>query len=45
VDAGDAALNRGAPNVDGVAPRVALNWFHRVRTACPMPEVIRPQEA
>ena len=45
VDFGDTALNRGAPNVDGVAPRVALNWFHRVRDGVPMPEVIRRQEA
>jgi hypothetical protein len=45
VDAGDAALDRGAPNVDGEAPRVALNWFHRLHDGAPLTEVIRPQEA
>ena len=45
VDSGDAALGRGAPNVDGAAPRVALNWFHRVRDGLPLTEVIRSQEA
>jgi hypothetical protein len=45
VDSGDAAQNRGAPNVDGAAPRVALNWFHRVRDGVPLAEVIRRQGA
>jgi hypothetical protein len=30
VDAGDAADSRGAPNVDGEAPRVATGWFRHV---------------
>jgi hypothetical protein len=30
VDAEDVALGRGAPNVDGAAPHVALSWFHSV---------------
>jgi hypothetical protein len=30
VDADDVATGRGAPNVDGAAPRVAVEWFHRV---------------
>ncbi|QIN81867.1 hypothetical protein GBA63_03845 [Rubrobacter tropicus] len=30
VDAGDAAAGRGAPNVDGEAPRVAWDWFRHV---------------
>jgi len=31
VDAEDTALNLGAPNVDGEAPRVALEWFRGAR--------------
>ena len=30
-DGGDAAEGRGAPNLDGEAPRVPLEWFRRVR--------------
>jgi hypothetical protein len=30
VDAGDATDGRGAPNVDGEAPRVATGWFRHV---------------
>jgi hypothetical protein len=45
VDAGDAALDRGAPNVDGAAPRVALNWFNRAHDGTPLTEVIRSQQA
>jgi hypothetical protein len=30
VDAVDLAAGRGAPNLDGAAPRVALEWFRRV---------------
>lgn len=37
VDAGDAALNAGAPNVDGGAPRVALEWFRDVVDGTPLP--------
>lgn len=45
VDTGDAALDRGAPNVDGAAPRVALDWFRRLRDGVPLTEVIRSGEA
>jgi len=31
VDAGDEADGRGAPNLDGEAPRVARDWFRQVR--------------
>ncbi len=30
MDFGDAADDRGAPNVDGEAPRVATGWFRHV---------------
>jgi hypothetical protein len=45
VDTGDAATGRDAPNVDGAAPRVALNWFHRVRDGVPLAEPVRPRKA
>lgn len=45
VDAIDAALDRGAPNLDGEAPRVALNWFSHVHDGVPLTEVVRPREA
>ncbi|HEV8045458.1 MAG TPA: hypothetical protein VGP38_09775, partial [Rubrobacter sp.] len=37
VDAGDAADGRGAPNVDGEAPRVASGWFRHVDDGTPLP--------
>ncbi len=37
VDAGDAADGRGAPNLDGEAPRVALDWFRHVDDGTPLP--------
>jgi len=40
VDAGDAALNVGAPNVDGEAPRIASGWFRGVLDGTPLPEVM-----
>ena len=36
-DAGDAAGGRGAPNVDGEAPRVAAGWFCHVDDGTPLP--------
>jgi hypothetical protein len=45
VDAGDAADGRGAPNVDGEAPRVASGWFRHVEDGTPLPAVdrVRPR--
>jgi hypothetical protein len=40
VDAGDAADDRGAPNVDGEAPRVASGWFRHVEDGTPLPPAI-----
>ncbi|HEV2093411.1 MAG TPA: hypothetical protein VGR18_09635 [Rubrobacter sp.] len=47
VDAGDAADGRGAPNVDGEAPRVASGWFRHVEDGTPLPAVarVRPRGA
>ena len=39
VDTGDAADGRGAPNLDGEAPRVASGWFHHVGDGTPLPAV------
>ena len=39
VDAGDAADGRGAPNLDGEAPRVASGWFRHVQDGTPLPAV------
>ncbi len=39
VDTGDAADGRGAPNVDGEAPRVASGWFRSVGDGTPLPAV------
>jgi hypothetical protein len=36
VDPADVAASRGAPNVDGAAPRVALEWFRRVSDDSPL---------
>ncbi len=41
VDAGDAADGRGAPNVDGEAPRVAGDWFRHVLDDTPLTAVVR----
>ena len=41
VDAGDAADGRGAPNVDGEAPRVASGWFRHVEDGTPLPAIDR----
>jgi len=38
-DAEDAADGRGAPNVDGEAPRVASGWFHHVGDGTPLPAI------
>ncbi|CAA9428880.1 MAG: hypothetical protein AVDCRST_MAG03-3090 [uncultured Rubrobacteraceae bacterium] len=47
VDAGDAADGRGAPNVDGEAPRVASGWFRHVEDGATLPEIshVRPGSA
>ena len=47
VDAGDAADGRGAPNVDGEAPRVASGWFRHVEDGTPLPAIdrLRPRGA
>ncbi len=37
VDADDAAAGRGAPNVDGEAPRVASDWFRHPDDGTPLP--------
>jgi len=47
VDAGDATEGRGAPNVDGEAPRVASGWFRHVEDGATLPEIprVRPRGA
>jgi hypothetical protein len=40
VDARDAAGGRGAPNVDGAAPRVALDWFRCAVDGTPLCRVV-----
>jgi len=40
VDAGDAAVGRGAPNVDGEAPRVASGWFRHVDDGTLLPAAV-----
>jgi hypothetical protein len=40
VDARDVTEDRGAPNVDGAAPRVALHWFHQVHDGRPLPDAL-----
>ena len=42
VNVDDAASGRGAPNVDGAAPRVAFDWFRRVEDGTPLPQIITP---
>jgi hypothetical protein len=40
-DAEDEAAGRGAPNLDGEAPRVALGWFRRMEgDLLPLPEAL-----
>ncbi|MBA3424347.1 MAG: hypothetical protein H0U04_07320 [Rubrobacter sp.] len=39
VDTGDVADGRGAPNLDGEAPRVASGWFRSVGDGTPLPAV------
>ncbi|MGB3681565.1 MAG: hypothetical protein WA990_03680 [Rubrobacteraceae bacterium] len=38
VDVRDAASGAGAPNVDGDAPRTAMEWFYRVEDGTPLPK-------
>lgn len=40
VDVGDVAAGRGAPNVDGAAPRVATGWFRHVLEGTPLSRII-----
>ena len=44
VDAGDAALNVGAPNVDGEAPRTASGWFRGILDGKLLPEVMAARD-
>jgi hypothetical protein len=44
VDAGDVADDRGAPNVDGDAPRVAKDWFRHVDDGTPLTAVVGGDE-
>ena len=44
VDAGDAAAKRGAPNVDGAAPRIASDWFRHVLDDTPLPTIVEERE-
>lgn len=37
----DLRSGRGAPNVDGAAPRVPLDWFARMTDATPLPALVR----
>ena len=39
-DAGDAADGRGAPNLDGEAPRVARDWFRHALDGTSLTEVV-----
>lgn len=38
VDVRDVIEGRGAPNVDGAAPRMALHWFHQVQDGRALPD-------
>lgn len=40
VDIADAAQRLGAPNIDGEAPHIALDWFHRIADGMPLPDII-----
>jgi hypothetical protein len=40
VDAADVAMNRGAPNVDGHAPRVAVDWFRSIEGDTPLTQLL-----
>ena len=40
VDAGDVAESRGAPNLDGEAPRVASDWFRHVHDGTPLSTIV-----
>ena len=40
VDSGDPADGRGAPNLDGEAPRVASDWFRHVHDRTPLPAAV-----
>jgi ectoine hydroxylase-related dioxygenase (phytanoyl-CoA dioxygenase family) len=40
VNVDDVASRRGAPNLDGQAPRIPLDWFHHIEDEVPLPEVM-----
>ena len=40
VNSDDVRLGRGAPNVDGRAPHVALEWFHHIEDDTPLPALV-----
>jgi len=40
VDVDDVASRRGAPNVDGRAPRIPLDWFRHIENDTPLPELL-----
>jgi hypothetical protein len=40
VDVEDVIRGRGAPNIDGQAPHVALDWFHRIEDRAPLGELL-----
>lgn len=40
VDVDDVALCRGAPNVDGRAPRIPLDWFYHIEDDTSLPELL-----
>jgi hypothetical protein len=43
-DAEDEASGRGASNLDGEAPRVALVWFRQVMDGMPLPAAMRNRD-
>ncbi len=44
-DARDVALNVGAPNTDGEAPRIASGWFRSVLDGTLLPEVVASDDS
>jgi ectoine hydroxylase-related dioxygenase (phytanoyl-CoA dioxygenase family) len=40
VDSDDMLRGRGAPNIDGQAPHVALEWFRRIADDTPLPALL-----
>jgi len=44
VDVDDVASRRGAPNVDGRAPRIPLDWFRHIEDDTLLPELLVREE-